>query len=654
MTAVYVVPRGGMWSPLLNPTRTARRHFGGLVAEVDGLHSVLSALAERGKGEQACIQLVVSPARAVRGGGRDRSWWARIALGILKAPFVIFLAVTAGQISRRSTASPTPPRVSAVRAATCLAFLDAGSDSPMEVAMPQLDRFPHEEALPVSQFRSSRLRLAPAEHPARRTPKSLGIANDGPPDQIGLRVADARHHIHVQGVTGVGKSTWLANHVLGEADTGRGVVLLDCQGDLARHVLDRLPLSAGDRLVILDPAETEAPPAWNVLAPLDYPTGTGRDRETAQRDDETARRDDDTGREWAAENLVGVFRRLYAAWWGPRMDDVLRAACLTLVRRPGATLAEVIPVLTRPEFRRAILTKHGEPEGFDGFWDSYDALTPGQRNQLAGPVLSRLRSVLSRRFARDLLGTARSTINLADILDGGILIARLLKGEIGEHTTQLVGSLLLSGLWSAATRRTTLAPEDRRDATVVVDECHNFLHLPIGVDDALAEARGYRLSLVLAHQHLTQLPPEVRDAVDANARNKLLFTVSPNDAAKLVRHVAPYFDERDLARRPAFEVLARTVHHGHDTPPFTLNTQPLPPPIPGRAEQLRAAARQRTGLTAEQRARAARRRHVGTSPRAARLSSAGSNHAMRAGQSSGHPLGQSPVTEQATCDWPID
>jgi hypothetical protein len=248
-----------------------------------------------------------------------------------------------------------------------------------------------------------------------------------------------------------------------------------------------------------------------VLAPLGRPDdGTGRDRETTQRDDET-------GREWAAENLVGVFRRLYAAWWGPRMDDVLRAACLTLVRRPGATLAEVIPMLTRPEFRHTIITKHGEPEGLDGFWDSYDALTPGQRNQLAGPVLSRLRSVLSRRFARDLLGTTRSTINLADILDGGILIARLPKGEIGEHAAQLVGSLLLSGLWSAATRRAALAPEDRRDATVVVDECHNFLHLPIGVDDALAEARGYRLSLVLAHQHLTQLPPDVRDAVDANA-----------------------------------------------------------------------------------------------------------------------------------------
>jgi type IV secretory pathway TraG/TraD family ATPase VirD4 len=497
----------------------------------------------------------------------------------------------------------------------------------------------------------------------------LGIANDGPPQGIALRVADARHHIHVQGVTGVGKSTWLANHVLAEAHAGRGVVLLDCQGDLALHVLDRLPASAGDRLVILDPAETEAPPAWNVLAPLD-PDQPTRDTETGQRDNEiphrdreTAWREGETGREWAAENVVGVFRRLYAAWWGPRMDDVLRAACLTLVRQPGSTLAEVVSVLTRPEFRRAILTTYGEPEGLDGFWEGYDALSAGQRNQLAGPVLSRLRSVLSRRFARDLLGTARSTINLTDILNGGILIARIPKGEIGEHAAQLVGSLLLSGLWSAATRRSGLAPEQRRDATIVVDECHNFLHLPIGVDDALAEARGYRVSLVLAHQHLAQLPPDVRDAVDANARNKILFTVSPNDATKLVRHVAPYFDDSDLARRPAFEVVARTVHHGHDVPPFTLAAQPLPPAIPGRAEQLRATARRRTGLTAEQRARATRRRHVGTAPRATRLGAGpvptgnrneGGTGTVVPGQSSGPSAGQSPADQRVTYDWPTE
>lgn len=67
--------------------------------------------------------------------------------------------------------------------------------------------------------RRSRLRLVPPDHPRRTRPKPLGVSNDDvEPGLIGLTVPDARHHIHLQGVTGSGKSTWLANHVLAEAN----------------------------------------------------------------------------------------------------------------------------------------------------------------------------------------------------------------------------------------------------------------------------------------------------------------------------------------------------------------------------------------------------------------------------------------------------
>ncbi|MBF6066063.1 type IV secretion system DNA-binding domain-containing protein [Nocardia terpenica] len=435
-----------------------------------------------------------------------------------------------------------------------------------------------------------RLRLAAEDWPGRAQPKPLGIASDG--GMIGLSVEGARHHVHVPGATGTGKSTWLANLALAEAATGRGLAVIDPQGDLAAGVLDRLPASAGARLVILDPAERDAPPAWNVFAPPGI--------------------DDLEGREFAAEMVIGTFRKVYAQWWGPRMDEVFRAACLTLARRPGSTLADVVAILTRPGFGRAITARYGEPGGFEGFWDDYDTLTPAQRQQSYGPVISRLRAVLSHRFARDLLTAPATTIDLTQILDGGILIARLPKGEIGDHGCQLVGSLLLSGLWSAATHRATVPPVRRRDATIIVDECHNFLHLPIGVDTVLAEARGYRVSLVLAHQHLRQLPPDIAGAVDANARNKIVFTVSPDDARKLAPHFAPFFDATDLANRPGFAVSARIVHNGHAAPPFSLDTVALPPAVPGRAEALRSAARASTGLPLARRQTLQRRGDLAT------------------------------------------
>lgn len=72
--------------------------------------------------------------------------------------------------------------------------------------MRQPERNPHPDR--TSERGPRRLRLTPAEHPARQHPKPLGVSNwDDSGDVIGLEVADARHHVHVPGVTGSGKST---------------------------------------------------------------------------------------------------------------------------------------------------------------------------------------------------------------------------------------------------------------------------------------------------------------------------------------------------------------------------------------------------------------------------------------------------------------
>src|ERR1700743_2710188 len=87
-------------------------------------------------------------------------------------------------------------------------------------------------------------------------------------------------------------------------------------------------------------------------------------------------------------------------------------------------------------------------------------------------------------------------------------------------------------------------PETQRlDAACYLDECHNFLHLPIGIDDALAEARGLHTSFVLAHQYLGQLSRDMAEAIDANARNKVYFALAPKDAVDQAHHVKPWLDD---------------------------------------------------------------------------------------------------------------
>ncbi len=70
-----------------------------------------------------------------------------------------------------------------------------------------------DEQRPGVDRRVVRLPLVPPGSPRRMAVKPLGVAPLGSPVLVGLSVPDARHHVHVVGPTGTGKSTLLVNLV---------------------------------------------------------------------------------------------------------------------------------------------------------------------------------------------------------------------------------------------------------------------------------------------------------------------------------------------------------------------------------------------------------------------------------------------------------
>ena len=132
-------------------------------------------------------------------------------------------------------------------------------------------------------------------------------------------------------------------------------------------------------------------------------------------------------------------------------------------------------------------------------------------------------------------------------------------------------------MWQAATAR---AAHPRRAAAGrlgrISTSAQNFLTLASSLDTMLAEARKYRLSLVLAHQDLAQFPRDLLAAASANARNKIYFTCSPDDARVLSRHTLPELDEHDLTHLDAYTAATRLVVDGRQTPAFTMQNPPTP------------------------------------------------------------------------------
>jgi len=338
---------------------------------------------------------------------------------------------------------------------------------------------------------------------------------------------------------------------------GRGIAVVDPKGDLVRDLLERIPESEWERVILIDPALRDRPVGLNVLDCADEDL-----------------------REVVADQLVTIFRKNYERFWGPRTDDILRAALLTLLHKPGSTLCEVPLLLLRPEARQDYTVGLNDPVGLRPFWQEYEQMPEGTRLQMVGPVLNKLRSVLLRRTVRNMLGQPESTVSLADAIERRqIVLLSLSKGLLGEDTSRLLGAFFVARLWQAVLARASQPEPERPDFNLYLDEFQNYLHLPQSLDDVLVEARGYHLGLVLANQHLGQLSSSTREALSANARTRVFFQCGQEDARYLAREFEPHLSERHLRNLQRFQVAARLCVGGRTQPPCTGTTLPSPPSL---------------------------------------------------------------------------
>jgi hypothetical protein len=446
-----------------------------------------------------------------------------------------------------------------------------------EVALPGLSLGGCRQLAPAADIPSRGRVVAEATFPGAERP-------------LALSVPDSLRHLHVIGPTGSGKSTLLVGLIVQDMIAGRGVLVIEPSGDLVNDVLDRVPAHRLDDVVILDPVDELRPVGLNLLSASD------------------------TDRELVTEQVVGTLHNLYRASWGPRTDDILRSAILTLVGVPGMTLAEVPLLLTDTDFRRRLVGRLDDPIALGPFWAAFEAWSEAERAQAIGPVMNKLRTFLLRRRLRNVIGQGDARLDLDRTLaEQRIILAPLNKGLLGEEAAALVGALLVARTWQAVQRRSALPADERPVTFAYIDEFQNYLRLPTSIADVLAEARKLRFGLTLAHQHLGQLPGDMQKAVLANARSRVIFQTSAADSATLARELAPHLTAEDLRGLPAYEVAATFSAGACIAPPVTART--LMPPAPtGLGQAARARSRERYGRDREEVEAAIRARHEDRMP----------------------------------------
>lgn len=425
------------------------------------------------------------------------------------------------------------------------------------------------------------------EHPAPRSLLRPVEADDHPGDRVlgaglhpsqrdqlvTLPTESALHHLHVVGPTGSGKSTLLDQLVHADVMAGRSVFVLEPRGDLIEAVLTGVPAERREDVVVIEPGTADKVVGFNPLA--------GSIEAAEQR----------------ADHLLHVFRELFGTSLGPRSTDVLLHALVALTRSDQSTLADLPVLLTNAAFRRRVLAQVNDPLVLAPFFSWYDGLSEAERQQVISPVLNKTRAFLSRTPIRRLLGQASPSFRLDELFQRPrIVLVNLNPGVTGAETSQMIGALLLMQLWQSMQERALMPSTYRQPAMVVVDEVQKFLRLPVDLGDMFAQARGLGIGLTVAHQHMAQLPPKMRAGITANARNRVAFRPSTDDAAALAAVLGGGLDGSDLLNLGAYEAYAEVLVNKQPSEPFRIRTrQPVTQQLSDPAD-LKRSSRERFGV----------------------------------------------------------
>ncbi len=372
--------------------------------------------------------------------------------------------------------------------------------------------------------------------------------------RFGIKLDDRRRHMYIIGKTGMGKSQMIENMIIQDIQNGKGVAVVDPHGDMVERILLFVPRSRINDVVYFNPSDMDHPISFNILEQVS-----------------------DEQKHLVVSGMIGVFKKIWADSWGPRLEYVLHHSISALLDYPGSTLLGIMKMLVDKSYRNRVVEKVRDPV-VKSFWvDEYSKYPDRFQSEAIAPIQNKVGRFLSSALIRNIIGQVQSTINMRDIMDTGkIFLINLSKGRVGEDNSALLGALLITKLQLAAMSRVDVPESERRDFYLYVDEFQNFATESFA--NILSEARKYRLNLIIAHQYIAQLASDnntvVRDAVFGNVGTIISFRVGAADAEYLEMEFAPEYTQEHLVNLPKFHIYLKLMIDGVTSNAFSASTLP--------------------------------------------------------------------------------
>ncbi len=405
------------------------------------------------------------------------------------------------------------------------------------------------------QLKEAKAGIAPAPIEMGNEGILLGVNSyRGNDTEIRMTREDRMRHMYVIGQTGTGKTNIMLNMVTQDIRNGDGCCYIDPHGTDIQTILSRIPKERIDDVIYFDPAYTARPMGLNMLEyDPRYP-----EQKT-----------------FVVNELMGIFNKLFdmKTSGGPMFEQYFKNSAFLIMEDPesGCTLLEISRVLSDKEFRDMKLSKCKNPI-IKQFWIAAEQTTGEQALSNFIPyITSKFDNFISNDIMRPVVLQEKSVFNFREIMDNKkILLVNLSKGRLGEINANLIGLLLVGKIQMAALSRVDMFGKPMNDFYLYIDEFQNVTTDSIA--SILSEARKYRLSLNVAHQYISQLEDNIKNAIFGNVGSMAVFRVSPEDAEFLEPKFKPTFSAQDIIKIDNYNAYVSMLVKGQPTKPFNMKT----------------------------------------------------------------------------------
>lgn len=368
---------------------------------------------------------------------------------------------------------------------------------------------------------------------------------------------DRMEHTVIVGGTGHGKTQLLQSIIAAdlESDDPPAMVVIDSTGAMVQRI-QKLALFNGrlkDRLLIIDP-ELDPVPALN---PFDISAARFGAYESVQR-------------EQIQGEVIDLFNYVFSTINNPlttRMQTAFAFMVRLILSIPGSNIHTLLQLLDddppKGNYDQATFKQHIDKldPTTQHFFKAqyYTGRDGGLREQIRGRVFDILRVPAFERMF--------SSVNKVDFfteMNRGSIILVNTSENLLKVASATFGRYIVARVMAAAFERATIAPDQRKPALLIVDECAPYLDDTF--EKLLTRVRQFKLGVVMAFQHLEQTSEKVRSAIASSTSIKYAGGLGYTDSRWLSREmrVEPEFimaQKRDAKRPPQYTHFACYVRN---------------------------------------------------------------------------------------------